>query len=88
MGPPENPLWWVQWSYSLRWEKSVVEARRVIAEAAMYHPAYPPILYNLACYECGCGDVAATRKLLIKVFALDDADLKAIYGGGRSASPA
>lgn len=86
---PENPEWWIQWAYSLRREKSVDEARMVLGQAAMYHPAHATILYNLACYACVAGDVAPARELLKRVFALDgslrnmaleDPDLEAIFG--------
>lgn len=79
----------MQWAYALRREKSVAEARRVLGEAVLYHPAFAPILFNLACYACAMGDVEFARELLPKVFAidndfkdvaLDDEDLEPIFG--------
>ena len=86
---PENPDWWLSWSYALRREQSVAEAQRVLRKASEIHPDVALIAYNLACYACVLGDLAATRTLLkiafgmdpaLKMTALDDPDLDAIYG--------
>lgn len=86
---PENPGWWLAWSYALRREKSVEAAQRVLREASEVHPDVALIAYNLACYACVLGDLAETRTLLKIAFgmdpelrktAIDDPDLDRIYG--------
>jgi len=87
---PDNPRWWILWAYSLRREKSVADARAVLMEAAVIHPDFALIHYNLACYSCVEGAVPGATSLLKKAFsmnqdlrmtALDDRDLDPIFGG-------
>ena len=87
---PENAHWWIMWAYSLRRQKSVDEARKVLLEAASHHPTEALIPYNLACYACVMGQMEAAQKLLATAFtmepglkqtAFDDPDLDPIFGG-------
>jgi hypothetical protein len=86
---PENPDWWLSWSYALRRERSVEAAQAVLREASEIHSDVALITYNLACYACILDDLAATRTLLkiafamdpaLKQTALDDSDLDPIFG--------
>lgn len=90
---PENPQWWILWAFSLRREKSVTDARAVLLEAAKLHPNEGLIPYNLACYSCVEGDILGARGLLafafsmdegLRLTALDDQDLDAIFGAGKT----
>lgn len=92
---PENPVWWIHWAYSLRREKSVEAAREVLEQAVLIHADMPLISYNLACYACVTGDMVEAGKLLqravtldpgLKLTALKDPDLEAIFGAGKSVS--
>ena len=85
---PENPGWWLSWSYALRREKSVAEAQTVLRKASEIHPDVALIAYNLACYACVMGDLAEARTLLkiafgmeasCKRMALDDPDLEPLW---------
>lgn len=70
---PENPGWWLSWSYALRRERSVEAALCVLREAAELHPDVAPIAYNLACYACVLGQMAETLELLKRAVAMDPA---------------
>jgi tetratricopeptide (TPR) repeat protein len=85
---PENPHWWLLWSYALRREQSVETAQSVLREALAIHPDVGMIAYNLACYACVLGDLEETRALLHIAFpldpslrktALDDPDLEPLW---------
>jgi tetratricopeptide (TPR) repeat protein len=86
---PENPDWWLSWSFALRREQSVEAAQVVLRKAAELHPSVALIAYNLACYACVLGEIAEAKELLkravvmdeaFKKMALDDPDLDAIFG--------
>lgn len=86
---PENPGWWLSWSFALRREQSVEAAQVVLLEASEIHPDVGMIAYNLACYACVLGDTDDACLLLKRAFlldptlkstAIDDPDLKQIYG--------
>ena len=68
---PENPDWWLSWSFSLRREQSVEAARFVLRKAAAIHPDVALIAYNLACYASVRGEIAEAMELLKRAFALD-----------------
>ena len=68
---PENPDWWLSWSFSLRREQSVEAARIVLRKAAGIHPNVALIAYNLACYACVLGDIGEAKELLKRAFAMD-----------------
>ncbi len=85
---PENPDWWLAWSFAIRREQSVEAAQVVLRKAAALHPDVGLIAYNLACYACVLGDIAEARELLKRAvlmdeafekMALEDPDLDAIF---------
>ncbi len=89
---PQNPAWWIHWAYSLRREQSVEAAREVLEQAVRIHPDVSLIPYNLACYACMTGNMVEAGKLLqravildprLKLVALKDPDLDAIFGAGK-----
>ena len=88
---PENPDWWLSWSFALRREQSVDAAQAVLRKAAHIHPTVAMIAYNLACYACLLGKIAEAKELLKRAFdadeafkklAMDDPDLDAIFDKG------
>jgi len=85
---PENPGWWLSWTYALRREQSVEAAQAVLRKAAELHPHEAMIAYNLACYASVLGDLAEARTLLeiackldktFRGMALDDPDLELLW---------
>ncbi len=92
---PEVPLGWVHRSYALHELKRTEEARDNLLSAVDKFPASATMRYNLACYECQLGHLAAARAWLEKAFrlgdpagmkacALDDPDLEPLWAGLRS----
>jgi predicted Zn-dependent protease len=86
---PENPAWWLHWAYALRRERSIIDARGVLWEAAQRHPACALIQYNLACYAAVLGETDEAKVLLAKAIllddglraiAIDDPDLELMFG--------
>lgn len=69
---PENPSWWLAWTYALRREVSVEAAHEILRNALRLHPSDGLITYNLACYTCVMGDLTEAQVLLDKAIALDD----------------
>ena len=87
---PENPGWWLSWSFAIRREQSVGAARAVLRKAAAIHPDVALIAYNLACYACVLGETGEAKELLKRAFAmdegcrkmaLDDPDLEPLWAG-------
>jgi tetratricopeptide (TPR) repeat protein len=73
---PERPEAWISWAYSTRRrsENGVVEAKRILLEAAAKFPASHWICYNLGCYELQLGNMEATDLWLKRAFELDKAN--------------
>jgi Flp pilus assembly protein TadD len=68
---PADPNGWIHRSYALHELKRTVEARDRLLPAIERFPKLALIPYNLACYECQLGDMAAAKRLLLQAFALD-----------------
>ena len=93
---PENPGWWLSWSFAVRREESVEAARAVLKKAAEIHPNVALIAYNLTCYTCLMGELAEARELLkravgidgqFRKLALDDPDLEPLWAELGKATP-
>lgn len=93
---PEEPLGWVDRSYSLHELKRTREARDNLLRVVDKFPISATLHYNLACYECQLGDLVQARKWLERAFrvgdrkqmrqaALADPDLKPLWEELRSA---
>ena len=87
---PKEVFGWIHRSYALHELKRTQEARELLLPALKKFPKNETIPYNLACYECQLGDVAAARdwwrramKLRnaasLKAQALEDPDLKPLW---------
>jgi len=48
-----------------------MQPRHILALALTNHLRKAIVHYNLACYECQLGDIAAAKKYLAKTFMLD-----------------
>lgn len=87
---PKEVFGWIQRSYALHELKRTREARDLLQPAAKFFPKVETIPYNLACYECQLGDLAAARdwfqralklhnRTELKARALEDVDLKPLW---------
>jgi predicted Zn-dependent protease len=87
---PDNPVAWINQSYSLHELKRTQEAWEALLPAATQFPEVSVIPYNLACYACQLGQLEVARQRLaaaielagkdeIKAMALADADLKPLW---------
>ncbi len=87
---PAQEAAWIGWAYGQRRLTTLPEARAVLLAAEPHHGQTCALLhYNLACYECQLGDIAAAKTRLrracklggkqFKTMALDDEDLKPMW---------
>jgi tetratricopeptide (TPR) repeat protein len=87
---PKEVFGWIHRSYALHELKRTREARDLLQPAAKLFPKVETIPYNLACYECQLGDLAAARdwfrralklhvKAELQARALEDEDLKPLW---------
>ncbi|MFO1452041.1 MAG: hypothetical protein U1F61_28005 [Opitutaceae bacterium] len=68
---PDSAGAWIMWAYATRRAESLVSAERILTEARELHPKEPTVLFNLGCYACQRGDLAAARTLVEAAIALD-----------------
>ena len=68
---PAEPAAWVTWAYATRRAESLAAAEKILLEAERLHPAEPMIQFNLGCYACQRGDLAAARRRVDRAIALD-----------------
>ena len=71
---PDNPIHWIQRSQYLRELGRVPEAWDQLLPAAEKFPAFWMVPYQLACFACRLGNVAAARDRLNAALELVDAD--------------
>lgn len=78
-GSPEDAGLWVTWAYATRRAESLAAAESILCEAEQLHPADATIQFNLGCYACQRGELAAARSRVDRAIALDGkyADLAA-----------
>jgi Flp pilus assembly protein TadD len=87
---PTEVFGWIHRSYALHELKRTSEARDLLLPAAKLFPKVETVTYNLACYECQLGDLAAARdwfrlamkrhdRAELKARALEDEDLKPLW---------
>lgn len=68
---PEEAAAWVTWAYATRRADSLLAAEKILLEAEELHPVEPTIQFNLGCYACQRGDLAAARQRVDRAIALD-----------------
>jgi len=85
---PHCVQWAVSWAYATRRAVSIDAARLVLLEAVERVPGSAILHYNLACYDCCLGDLAAAKTRLAHAIsleprfrekALDDEDLAPLW---------
>jgi hypothetical protein len=86
---PSDEKGWIHAGIALRKLDRVAEARAVLLDAEPMHTRCAVLHYNLGCYHCLLGEMDAARERVrracrvnadFKKAALDDPDLKAIWG--------
>lgn len=73
---PTEAGWWIIWAYAVRRATSVKAAEKILLEAEHHHPQDATIQFNLGCYACQLGDLAAAKGRVVRAIALDSAYLK------------
>lgn len=70
---PDEPVFWVQHAYATRRCRNLDAASAILEEALRRFPDEAVIRYNLACYACKDGRLAAATDLLHEAIRLDRA---------------
>jgi Flp pilus assembly protein TadD len=68
---PSEAAAWVTWAYATRRAESLAAAEQILLAAEVHHPAEPTIQFNLGCYACQRGDLAAARTRVDRAIALE-----------------
>jgi Flp pilus assembly protein TadD len=68
---PDESAGWVTWAYAARRAESLAVAEKILLEAESLHPVEPTIQFNLGCYACQRGDLAAARRRVDRAIALE-----------------
>ncbi len=68
---PGEAAGWVTWAYAVRRADSLAEAEKILLAAETQHPEEPTIQFNLGCYACQRGDLAAARLRVDRAIALE-----------------
>jgi len=86
---PEDAGSWISLAYCTRRAESVEKAEEILLRAKAAHPEEAMIRYNLACYACVSGKMAAAIERLkeaitlhegIRQLAVEDEDLRPLWG--------
>lgn len=67
----KNPKWFLAWALATRHVSSVEAARLVLLAGLEHHPMDAELLFNLARYCCGVGDVSGAKEHLKRCFLVD-----------------
>lgn len=68
---PTEPAGWITWAYAVRRAESLADAEKILLAAESQHPEEPTIQFNLGCYACQRGDLAAARRRVDRAIALE-----------------
>ena len=68
---PAEGGWWITWAYATRRNRSLAAAESILLDAERAHPREATIQFNLGCYACQRGDLAAARRRVDRAIALD-----------------
>jgi tetratricopeptide (TPR) repeat protein len=68
---PEDVGWWIMWAYGARRSTSLTDAEKILLEAEVLHASDATIQFNLGCYACQLGNLAAAYVRVQKAIALD-----------------
>jgi Flp pilus assembly protein TadD len=69
---PKDASWWIMWAYATRRADSLAAAEKILLEAGQLHPREATIQFNLGCYTCQRGDLAAARAYVNRAIALNE----------------
>jgi Flp pilus assembly protein TadD len=69
---------WVTWAYATRRAHSLAAAETILLKAERQHPTDATIQFNLGCYACLRGDLAAARRRVDRAIALEPKFLHAV----------
>lgn len=92
---PDDPRYRISLAYATRRCRSVMEAEKVLLEAARNYPTDPIILFNLSCYAAQIGNLDEARDSLVRainlnqnvrLMALHDPDLEPLWASHGSTS--
>ena len=90
---PSEPAAWISMAVASRRVDGLEEAIALLEEGQKQFPEHPLFPYNLACYYCCSGHLAAARSLLrlalemeagLRDVALNDEDLEVLHDEIRS----
>jgi tetratricopeptide (TPR) repeat protein len=90
---PSDASAWITWAYATRRATSLEAAEKILLAAEVHHPNEPTIQFNLGCYACQRGDLAAARRRVDRAIAIDphfgkaaqtDPDLEPLRASPRS----
>ena len=68
---PDDSGWWVLWAQATSRAESIDAGRLILVNALERHPHDAGVHFNLACYECGLGNMERTKGRLERCFDLD-----------------
>jgi Flp pilus assembly protein TadD len=68
---PAEAGWWITLAYATRRCRSLGAAEAILLEAERVHPREAAIQFNLGCYACQRGDLAAARQRVDRAETLD-----------------
>lgn len=68
---PEEPSGWVIWAYATRRGENLPAATKILEQAELLHPTSATIKFNLGCYACQRGGLAAAQLYIDQAIALD-----------------
>ncbi|HEY1110725.1 MAG TPA: hypothetical protein VGE76_18885, partial [Opitutaceae bacterium] len=68
---PGEAAGWITWAYAVRRADSLADAEQILLAAEAQHPEEPTIQFNLGCYACQRGDLAAARRRVDRAIALE-----------------
>ena len=68
---PQEAAAWITWAYATRRADSLAAAEQILLSAEVQHPAEATIQFNLGCYACQRGDLAAARERVNRAIELE-----------------
>lgn len=68
---PGEAAAWITWAYATRRTESLAAAEKILLEAEQRHPAEATVQFNLGCYACQRGDLAAAKRRIERAIALE-----------------
>jgi Tfp pilus assembly protein PilF len=73
---PDESGWWILWAFAARRAESLKRAEKILLMAEAKHPKDATIQFNLGCYACQLGNLAAAKTRVRQAVSLDNSFLK------------